>query len=310
MEEKKNHGGNMSIDIKTKEELLEALHKEAGKPIDELDADEIDRLVGLLEQYDEDKHTDTSDYEEFLQRFNAKNNTNLTSSTGKKKHDRVIQKLHITKKRKSNFVAAAAVLIVVVVSSQALVTASTDKAGSNWVTMKDGWVRFYIENSKYESWVEKETNEEETKEYVQGNPNVIKMKSEQYDTTDINEVKKFNIMIPSQLPEGYDIYNINIIDLDQYMGTINISYKMNKDNWISYTAELKNSENAYEWALKPEDGCVYVDSVEFRNFTAYVFQKERRIEAYFCYDGVIYRAIGETSLEEMYDILESVAYPE
>lgn len=308
MKERKKYGDNMSTDIKTKEELLEALQREAGKPADELDADKIDRLTRLLEQYDEDKHTNVSNYEEFLQRFNEKNNTSLTSREDRRKQSGGIKTFKIAERRRCSIAAAAMLLIVLVVSAQTLSTAMIDKSGSNWITMENGWIRFHIENSKYDSWVE--IDEEGTMGYISGNPNAIKMQAEQYSTKDINEVKKLGIMIPYQLPEGYDINSIDIVDLDSKKGTISINYKKSKNNQILFTAFMENSEDGYEWSFKHDDSSAYIGCEDYKNFTAYLFQEEGRVEAYFCCKGVVYSVRGETSLEEMHEVLESVAYPE
>lgn len=310
MKDKKKHGGNMSIEIKTKEELLEALYMEAGKPVDELDADEIDRLTRLLEQYDEDKHTDTSDYEEFLQRFNDRNNTDLTSSAGKKKQQRGIKLLQITGKRQGNFVAAAAILIALVLSSQALSVASTDGTASNWVTGEDGSEIFHIENSKYESWVDQKTRDEYKVEYVNGNPNVIKMNVEQYDTTDITEVNKFNILIPTCLPDRYEFKNANIADFDSRMGHVSLYYKASKDEYLSYIAILHDSDEEISVSMSKSPITVYADTIRVNDFTAYIYEENEKVEARFCYEGVIYKVSGTISHEELLDVLEGMAYPE
>lgn len=305
MKEKKKHGENMSIEIKTKEELLEALQREVSKPANELDAVEVDRLTRLLEQCDEDKHTYTSDYEEFLQRFNARNNTSLTSSAGRKKQVRqMIQKLQISRKRKNGFVVAASILLIVIVYSNMFVMATTNITSSSWITHERDGLVFHIVNCKCEDWKKKAEKEIITESDVEKST-LVKMEPEYCG---INDINKLNIMTPDYLPGEYKIQNIGITDLGTYVGMVNISYKLNKDNWISYKIHMNDVESEFEWSINAKEGSTYVDTVEFENFTSYIFRRGNRVEAYFCCDGLVYSVVGSISLEDMYDVLGSVAY--
>ncbi len=306
MGEKKKHGENMSIEIKTKEELLEALYEEANKPVDELDADEISRITELLEQMDEDKHTDTSDYEEFLQRFNDRNDTDLTSSSWKKNQTQKGKVIPITKRLKGSIVAAASLVLAVIISSSALSIASSEDTAASWVTGEGLNILFHVGNTKYDSFLEKKTEVE----YVQGNPNVIKMQVAEYNTTDLADINKYHILMPNYYPDRYVFKYANVTDLDSIMLHINLSYKANKDDYLSYFAMLHNTDEEAVVGLSKGSLTEYIDTIRINDFDAYIYQEKEKLEARFCYDGVIYQVGGFVSYDELCDILEDLSYSE
>ncbi len=307
MGEKKKHGEKMSIDINTKEELLAALHKEESKPADELDTDEISRITKLLEQMDEDKHLDISDYDEFLQRFNDRNNTNLTSSTKKRKYAQGSKVIYMTIRRKGGLVAAAMLLIVLVISNTSLSTASIHNTKTSWVTGEGLDVVFHVGNTKYESFVEKD----EDVKYVPGYSNIIEMQIADYTTTDINDIDKYNILIPTYYPDRYEFRDINVTDYESFKLNIDFSFNANKDDYLSYDAWLYNSENGESsFGLSKDSITEYIGTIRINDFNAYIYQEKEKLEARFCYDGIIYHVIGVVSYDELCDILEGLSYPE
>ncbi len=290
-------------------ELTEALMDEADKNVDEMDQDKIDKLVELIAQYDEDEHIDTSDYEEFLERFNAKNNTHFTSNRRNSHLHKVIHKSQFSKRCKNGF-AVATIVLSIFVSAQALVIASTNNTVSSWVTKEEGNIIFHIENSKYKSWVKKLMNQDTAVKYIKGFPNIIKMNVEWYETTDINEVEKFDILIPEYVPEGYEFKTADIVDYDLHKGQVSLSYEAGKEEKLTYTAIMYDSDTEVTAGVSTAADMVYVETVRVNNFTAYIYQGSETAEAQFCYQGVIYIVSGTINQEQLIDVLNGLAYPE
>lgn len=151
--------GDRYMENKLKETLLRELRSEGDKPADEINVERIEIILKLLDTYNERPVVD--DYDEFLDRFNARYGLNLKNPKKRKKE-------HFTIRINYKVAIAVMVLIITLIVSNAAVKASTEKSILSWVSQGYNSVVFEMKNTHYDGWTKEKTTECETSESTFG----------------------------------------------------------------------------------------------------------------------------------------------
>ncbi len=294
---------------KIRQEILGTLREEAEKPADRMDAERIDRLVGLLDKTGNRKE-DVSDYEEFLKRFNQRNGTSLEKHSTKIKENKNSEQKHTFKTGQYKFrmcyrlAVFALVLITVYCSSNAIVKASANQSIVSLMASGCKEVIFNLQNTVYKGWLK----DKEPADGHAGTENGT-IGAGGLTIFSMEKLKDCGIMLPSYLPEGFSFNYAHISDFDTNYGTININYynKSNMDT-IRIRAFSMNSDNG-KIIERPDSNSQYLKTIHINGYEAYIFSGDNR-EAFFSKDGITYWISADVSTEEICMMVENMDYQE
>lgn len=300
---------------KFREYIQKELNEEADKPADEINTERIEMLVKLLDTYDDNKEkNNSSDYDEFLERFNYKNGLNLQSSNSRKKNRVKLCNKYFTFRLSYRVIAVALILILGVTVSNEAVKASTDKSILSWLSEAKDSVVFELKNTNYEGWIsdDKESEKETGMDYYLDNYMINPDDFEDMEVTttelEFDEIDWCKTLKLNYVPDGFEAETVQMVEFGENAGALDILYRSpNEKGYISLFVQQLDIEEAQNFK-QTCIGTKYDRSVDYNDFVAYIFTGEENNQAFFAVDGKMYSINTTLDEDTLCDMIEKMAY--